>query len=346
MNISTIGTGTIVESFIKGINLAENASLEAVFSRSESKAKAFADSNKAKKFYTNIDEMLKNKDSDTIYIASPNSLHYEQALKALEAGKNVIIEKPFVSTLKQANTLFNIAKEKGLFVFEAISTIHLPNYKIIKENLHKVGKIKLLTLNFSQFSSRYLKYINNEQTNVFDPKFSGGALADLNVYNIHFTVGLAGKPKSYKYYPNVGYNGIDTSGVMILAYDDFTATLIAAKDSTSEYLFFIQGDKGTIRISGSSCGVCKNVDLFLLGDSAKNSDGISKFKGFSLENSFSPIGINQVHHLSYEIADFARIVKEKDYAEYEKLKEQTLTVMEIMFKARTEAGIKFAADAE
>jgi predicted dehydrogenase len=334
MKIATIGSGSIVDKFIEGMGLAQ-ISLYAVYSRTETKAKSFADKHKASKYYFDIDKMFADKDFDTVYVASPNSLHFSYAIKALNAGKNVIVEKPFTSTLKESQELFDLAQSKNLFVFEAITTIHLPNYQLIKNNLSALGNIKLLTLNFSQFSSRYLDFMAGKQTNVFDPKFSGGALADINVYNIHFTVGLFGKPNSYKYYPNIT-SGIDTSGVMILNYDGFTVSAIAAKDSTSDYLFYIQGDKGTIKISGASCGVCKSVELFLL-DNDKNSDGIEKFKGFSMEQGYRSIGIDQKQHLFYEISDFEKIINQKDLASYEKLKTQTLTVMEIMYKARLEA---------
>jgi predicted dehydrogenase len=339
MKIATIGSGPIVSSFIKAMPIA-NVKLEAVYSRNAATAQAFAKENGAAKFYTDIDEMLADKEIDTVYIASPNSLHFQYALKVLKSHKNAIVEKPFTVKSAQALELFQTAKENNVFVFEAISTLFLPNYKIIKENISRLGAIKIVTLNFSQFSSRYLKYVSGGQVNVFDPKFAGGALGDINVYNIHFLVGLFGIPKEYKYYANIGYNGIDTSGVMILVYDGFIATAIAAKDCESPYMFFIQGDKGTLKVDQSSVGVCKNIALFLR-DNEKNIDGIGRFGGFTMEEQFMPIGIDQTHHLSYELAEFKRIIDEKDLKSYEKLKKQTIGVLEIMQKARKDAGIKF-----
>lgn len=338
MKIGTIGSGTIVNRFIDAMNMVENVSLEAVYSRSETKAKAFAQEHKAKKYYTDLAQMLQDPEIDTIYIASPNSLHFSQALQALQANKNVIGEKPFTSTLAETDCLIETAKANKLFLFEAITTLHLPNYSIIKENLPKLGNLKLLTANFSQFSSRYPAYKNKQQTNAFDPKFSGGAIMDINIYNIHFAVGLFGKPNTYKYYPNIGYNGIDTSGVLILNYDHFTATLIGAKDSSSEYLCFIQGDEASIKMSGGSTGVCKDVELVgLKGDQidVKNPT-----------NQKQAIGIEQVMHMSYEVADFQDIIQKQDYEACYKLLDHTRMVMEIVYNARMDAGIVFAADEE
>src|SRR5699024_5608849 len=103
---------------------------------------------------------------DFVYIASPNSLHFEQAKLALEHGKNVICEKPFTSTVKEAEKLISLAKEKGLMLFEAITTIHLPNYQAIKAQLSQVGTLKVVHCNYSQYSSRYTKLIQGELPNV------------------------------------------------------------------------------------------------------------------------------------------------------------------------------------
>lgn len=336
MKIGTIGSGMIVDRFIHAVSLVDHVSIEAVYSRSEEKAAAFASKHGIVKHYTDIDKMLADTDIDTIYVASPNSLHYAQALQALQAGKNVIGEKPFTSTLEETDILIKTAKEKNLFLFEAITTIHMPNYKIVKENLATLGNIHLVTANFSQYSSKFNAYKNNELPNAFNPKFSGGALMDINIYNIHFVVGLFGKPKSYAYYPNLGYNGIDTSGVMIMQYDSFTATLIGAKDSSSEYLCFVQGDASTIKVSGASTGVCKTVERVpLLGDSIDKHNPTYNFENMGIEQDF---------HMSYEVADFEAIIQNKDYEACYKLLDHTRDVMEILYNARIKAGIYFPAD--
>lgn len=336
MKIGTIGSGMIVDRFIQAIEMTEGVELVAVYSRGEEKAKAFAQKHNAKKYYVDIDEMLADEEIDTIYVASPNSLHYPQTLKALQAGKHVINEKPFTSTLEECDMLIRTAKENDVFLFEAITTLHLPNYRIIKENLKNIGDIRLVTCNFSQFSSRYGKYKNHEQSNAFDPAFSGGAIMDINVYNIHFTVGLFGKPNSYEYHPNIGYNGVDTSGVMIMKYDNFIATLIGAKDSSSEYLCFVQGDQASIKMSGGSTGVCKNVEIIpLKGDQIGVTNPV---------DSSNNIGIEQAMHMTYEVEAFRDIVNNNDMDKYNALLQHTRDVMEIISTSRIKAGVHFDAD--
>jgi len=211
MKIGTIGTGVIVEGFLNAVMEVEDVECTAVYSRKEETARVLADKYSVKQVYTDYNALLKDENINYIYIASPNSMHYEYALKALQNGKNVICEKPFTSTVKEAEALVALAKEKNLFLFEAITTVHLPNYNKIKEKIQLLGELKLVQCNFSQYSSRYDKLLAGEVINVFNPAFSGGALQDINIYNLHFVTGLFGKSKLVKYAANIAENGIDTS---------------------------------------------------------------------------------------------------------------------------------------
>lgn len=336
MKFASVGSGMIVHRFLAAAKIVEGVSCEAVYSRTYEKGKALADEFGIPKIYDDYEAMLSDKAIDTIYIASPNSLHFIQSKKALEAGKNVICEKPFTSTLKECEELVALAKKHKLFLWEAITTLYLPNYQIIKDNLPRLGNVKMVVMNFSQFSSKYPAYLNGEVPNVFNPVYSGGALMDINVYNIHFVTGLFGMPFNYHYSPNIGPNGIDTSGVIELDYRTFKAVCIGAKDCSCENIFTIQGDKGSIKVFGSSSGVCKNVEFVgLKGDTIglKNSEP-------KTEN----LGIEQVAHMSYEIASFQQTLNTKDYDTCYARLEHTTQVVELMENARKDAGIHFEAD--
>lgn len=186
MNVATIGSGVIVERMIEAMRLDGRYNLYCVYSRTEKRAKEFAEKHGIQKYYTDMEEMLNDENVDIVYVASPNSLHYSQSKMALEHEKHVINEKPFTPTLKECNELFEIAEKKGVYIFEAITNVHLPNYKIIKENMSNCGNIKMVQCNFSQYSSKYQKYKDHVQTNAFDTAFNGGALMDINVYNLRF----------------------------------------------------------------------------------------------------------------------------------------------------------------
>ena len=325
MKIATIGTSFITEWFLSAAAKIDNAEPIAVYSRNEQKGKDLASQYGIQKVYTDLDAMLKDDEIECVYVASPNSLHYQHASAALKAGKHVICEKPFTSTTKELKELSELAKSKHLFLFEAIVTIHMPNYISLKEKLPELGDIKMVQCNFSQYSSRYDKFMAGESVNVFDPKFSGGALMDINIYNLHFVMNLFGKPNDVHYYPNMT-RGIDTSGVLVLNYEGFHAVCVGCKDTKSHNISQIQGEKGYITLN-SETSRCANYSL-------KTND-VSVLPAIEEEDIA----------LYYEIKDFMKIMEEQDYAACEALLEYSNEVMEVLEQARKKAGIRFPADA-
>lgn len=325
MKIATIGTSFITEWFLSAAAKIDNAEPIAVYSRNEQKGKDLASQYGIQKVYTDLDAMLKDDEIECVYVASPNSLHYQHASAALTAGKHVICEKPFTSTAKELKELSELAKSKHLFLFEAIVTIHMPNYISLKEKLPELGDIKMVQCNFSQYSSRYDKFMAGESVNVFDPKFSGGALMDINIYNLHFVMNLFGKPNDVHYYPNMT-RGIDTSGVLVLNYEGFHAVCVGCKDTKSHNISQIQGEKGYITLN-SETSRCANYSL-------TTNDG-----------TVLPAIKQEDIALYYEIKDFMRIMEEQDYAACEALLEYSNEVMEVLEQARKKAGIRFPADA-
>ncbi|WP_281714539.1 Gfo/Idh/MocA family protein [Allobaculum stercoricanis] len=321
MKLATIGSGSIVDLAYQSFAEIENIETVAVYSRTMEKAKAFAQKHNVECAYDDLDQMFADPNIDTIYIASPNSLHYPQAKKALLAKKNVILEKPFTPNLEQTEELFQIAQENGVMIFEAITNVHTANYKLLKEHLNKAGKVRQCLFNFSQYSRRYAKYMEHTVENVFDPKMDGGALLDINIYNIHLAVGLFGQPKEIHYYPLLGWNGIDTSGTLMLLYEDKNITCIGSKDSSSDYLGYIQGESGTFKISNGSTGRMQDVEFIppLQENQTSNVEQIS---------------IDQGLHMSYEFKDFADAIDQHNEEMYQSCKEHSLKVAKILEVAK------------
>lgn len=328
MKIGTIGTGFIVSNFINASRSNENCEVVACYSRKAETGEAFAAKNGIGKVYTDLNEMLNNPEIDTIYVASPNSVHFEQSKRALMAGKNVICEKPFTSTSSELKELIALAKEKHLYLFEAIIPIHLPNYKWLKTQLDRVGELKIVQCNFSQYSSKYDAFKAGKNPNVFNTQFSGGALMDINMYNIHFVMGLFGKPEEVHYFANKE-EGIDTSGVVILKYPNFIATCVGCKDSKSKNMAQIQGNKGYFLVDQEPSRVVEIVSNF-----GSNFSGLATTYSVQ-ENS------NGMH---YELKDFLEIVENNDYDACLKLLDYSLDVLEVIEACRKDAGVVFAAD--
>ena len=194
MNLCAIGTSFITRNMLQEFARSDVLHCTAIYSRKKETGASLADEFGIQKVYTSMDEMLADTTIDKVYVASPNSVHYTQAKAALLAGKHVLCEKPFAPTVAEADELIALAKEKGLLLFEAITTAHHPHYAFVKENLSKLGKLKLVSATFCQFSSRYPALLAGNPSPVLNHAFAGGALMDINLYNIHFVVGLFGAP--------------------------------------------------------------------------------------------------------------------------------------------------------
>lgn len=253
MNIGIIGTGKIVNEMIPVVQQINGITIQAICSRPQSlsKAERLAALFHIKEVYNDYDAMLHESDIDFVYVAVANHAHAAYARRALLAKKNVIIEKPICTSVAELEELMQLAFANNLYIFEAVTLLHMPHYQLIKDELlAQLGHIKLIACNYRQCSSRYDLYLNHQLTPAFDLACHGGALMDINVYNINIVVSLFDDPIRVEYHPNVGYNKIDTSGVAILTYPDFVATCIGAKDCDGHSFGAIQGDEGCIYVTG------------------------------------------------------------------------------------------------
>ena len=325
IRLGTIGSGKIVHSILNGVMETEGISLEAVYSRTNANAEELAAKYGCSKAYTDMDMFLEDKDINTIYIASPNSLHYYQAKKALLAGKNVICEKPFVPRAKEALDLYKISNEENLYLIEAVPTPYLPNYMVLKRELHKIGKIKLVMSNYSQYSSRYDQVLSGEKPNIFNPEYAGGCLMDINFYNIYLNIALFGMPERAEYYPNI-YPGLsDTSGIMVMDYGDFLSQNAGAKDTWGINFFQIEGENGYIYVENGS-NTLSSVKVV-----TKNSSEIFNEQP-------------ETDRWKYEIRKLTEIILGNNRAEIDKNAEITIKTVETMENARKKAGIVFPGD--
>ncbi len=322
IRLGTIGSGVIVRSILDNVNLTEGIRLEAVYSRTEEKGRALANDYGVDKVYTNMDELFADQEVNFIYVASPNNLHYTYTKAALLAGKNVLCEKPFAETKEKAEELVALAKEKNLILVDATPTFFLPNLQILKEELEKVGRIKLVMGNYSQYSSRYDALLKGEVPNVFSPDFSGGCLMDINYYNVYLNVALFGKPEKAVYNANVYENLVDTSGVMTMQYEDFVSTQAGAKDTWGVNYFQIEGEKGYIYIKNGSNGI-EEIEVV-----TKNSK-----ESFNMQPN--------PDRWFYEIQNLTKMILDDNKEEMEKNLALMCQVIEVVESARKAAGIHF-----
>lgn len=325
MKVAIAGSGWIVKDIL---NASEEFKRNGIIfthifgrKKSENKLKELKESYNLEKIFFDYDDLIYS-DADAIYIALPNHLHFEYAKRALEAGKNVIVEKPFTQDLKEANKLFEIAKKNKLFIFEAISTRYLPNLIEVKNRINDIGNIKTVNCVYSTYSSRYDRFLKGDIEPAFSLECAGGALMDINSYNVQFVASLFGKPRKLQYLANID-NGIDTSGILMMDYGDFKASLLGGKDSYSENKTVISGDKGYIRINSP----VNSFDSFTIKINGKEEENINL-------NEYSS-------RLVDEFIAFRYMIKEKKYEECYKMGEITCLVSAILTLARESAAIVF-----
>lgn len=249
LQLGTIGTSMITELFVKAAHQTEKMALHAVYSRRKEKAESFGSPFKAEKAYDDLTEFLNDPVLDVVYIASPNSLHYEQTIQALEAKKHVIVEKPAFTQANHWDEVRKLAKKQGCIVIEAIRHMHEPNFKRLKEELTDIGEIQGATLPYMSYSSRYDLVLEGEEPNIFSPKFAGGALMDLGVYPLYSAVALFGEPEEVAYYNQKIATGVDGKGTAILRYPTFDVTLLIAKIATATIPAEIYGLDATLRLN-------------------------------------------------------------------------------------------------
>lgn len=326
MKLGIVGTGTIVEEVLPVLQQVKGLSCYGICGtkRSEAKAEKLKEQYQMKLAVSDYEKLL-DSEIDTVYIAVPNLLHFEMAKEAVLRGKHVIVEKPMTANERQAEELCALAKKQGVFLFEAITTRYQSNYQFIKEQLPTIGKIKMAVCNFSQYSRKYDRFQNGENIPVFDAKQAGGAMMDLNLYNIQYLEGLFGEPQSVHYTANME-KGIDTSGVAVLSYPGFQAVAIGAKDCQGQPEYRIEGSEGYIA-QNSPCNVCGAVTIHYRDGREVSYDGNG-----------------DAHRMYAEFVSFVKEIASKDTAACYEMLDHSIAVSRILIRARADAGIVFPCD--
>jgi scyllo-inositol 2-dehydrogenase (NADP+) len=317
MKLGIIGSGKIVHDFLPTADKITNLELTAISTtkRSQAIAQDLAQRYGIRDVFDDNAQLCSDNNVDTVYVAVPNSLHYETVKQAIMANKSVICEKPYVETVAEAEELKQLADQHNVIIVEAITNLHLPNYQAIKTALAQIAPIHIISLNYTQYSSRYDDFLADKIAPVFDPKKDGGTLMDLNIYNIHLAVGLFGKPQFVQYYP-VMQKKIDTSGILNLTYPDKQAVLIASKDCYTTPRSFIEGEKGTIHFDGST-GVLNSFTIELRnGDTQRYN--YNKF----------------LHRMASEFTDFVKIIDQHDVQTANMLYHHSINVMDVLAQAK------------
>ncbi len=240
-----LGAGNIANAFATGLSALSDAQLWAVGSRSLAKARAFAVEYGAPRAYGSYEALVSDDEVDAVYVATPHVFHQEHTLLALEQGKAVLCEKPFALNRLEAETMIRAARDKKLFLMEAMWTRLLPHVVKALElaGSGAIGEVRQLTADFG-FRDDF-----DPESRIFDPALGGGALLDVGVYPLWLSQAIFGEPSDIASFANLGETGVDEEAAILLRHARGELSLLSsAVRLTTPHEATIIGTKGNIRL--------------------------------------------------------------------------------------------------
>lgn len=240
-----LGTGRIATTFAEGLQALPDAELTAVGSRSEQAAANFGTRFGATRHYASYAALAADPNVDIIYVATPHPQHHASARLCLEAGKAVLCEKPFTLNASQARDLVQLARERHLFLMEAMWTRFLPALTEVQRLVAEgaIGEPRILTADFG-FHKEF-----DPSHRLFDLTLGGGALLDVGVYLISLASLFFGPPAQIQSLATLGPTGVDEQAALLLGYNNGRlAQLTAAITTATPMEATLIGSAGSIRL--------------------------------------------------------------------------------------------------
>lgn len=323
-HVGILGTGNIAAVMARTVNQMKGARLYAVASREKVKAEVFAGKHGCKKAYGSYEDLAKDSKVDLVYIATPHSEHFENAKLCIEHGKPVLCEKAFTANAKQAEELLALAREKQVFIAEAMWTRYLPMLTTIREVLGSgvIGELKTLTAN--------LGYVVDGVERLLNPALAGGALLDVGVYTLNFAMMIFGSDIE-KIHSCCSYTdtGVDRQNTVTLQYRDGKyAVLNSSLESLSDRRGTIYGTKGFAVIENIN-----NFESILVYDTSHKK--VAEYK--------RP---KQISGYEYEVEACIRSIRKHEIECVEMPHGEILRVMRLMDGLRKEWGIVYPFEKE
>ena len=241
-----MGTGGIAGAFAADLALTDSGTVAAVGSRSQASADAFADRLGIERRHASYEDLATDPDIDAVYVATPHPMHHANALLALNAGKPVLVEKPFTMNADEARELVKVARDNNVFLMEAMWTRFLPGIRRVRELVGGLGDIVTVTADHGQW------FAENAEHRLFAPALGGGALLDLGVYVVSFASMVLGKPDRVVSMIDPAFTGVDGQTSMIFGYESGAqAVLTCTLRAKSPTRAAIVGTEGRIEIDGA-----------------------------------------------------------------------------------------------
>ena len=323
MKVGIIGAGWIAEKMALSLHgKPQGCEVYAIASRNIEKAQAFAQKWDVPVAYGSYEEMVADPAIDLVYVATPHSHHYAHTKLALEHGKPCLVEKAFTANAREAKELLTLAKEKGIFLTEAIWTRYMPLSHKVKELMESgiIGEPRLLTAT--------LCYMMEQKERILRPDLCGGALLDLGVYCLNFARMYFGTD-IIRTVSNVqlGATGMDMQECISLCFaDGKMANLQAGCLTLNDRQGIINGTDGYIRVDNVNCP-----------------ELIEVYRNYELVDSYRKAP-DMVTGYEYQVFECKRCIEQGLLESPMMPHAETLSIMEQMDALRQEWGVRYPMD--
>lgn len=322
LRVGIIGAGWIADKMVEALSPLDEAEVLAIASRSLEKARQFADERGISRAYGSYEELVEDPDIDLVYVATPHSHHYPHARLALQHGKPVLVEKAFTANAREAEALLTLARERHLFITEAIWTRYMPLSMKVKEIMDSgiIGEPRILTAT--------LCYDMEQKERIIRPDLCGGALLDLGVYVLNFARMYFGTD-IVRTVTNchLGPSGMDMMESISLSFrDGRMANLQAGCLTLNDRQGIISGKEGYIRIDNVNCP-----------------ERIEVWRNYELVEAYErPEGM--VNGYEYQVLECKRCLEAGLTESPMMPHEETLSIMQQMDALRKDWGVKYPMD--
>jgi len=321
-----LGCGRIARKFASDLRLVADAELTAIASRNKETLEQFAKDFPCRHLHNSYEALVTNNEVDVIYVATPHSHHSEHTILCLNHNKAVLCEKAFAINSRQAIEMVKTAKERKVFLMEALWTKFLPHYKKLQELLQQkaLGDIKSVLVNFG------FKTSGNSPQRLFDPLLGGGTLLDIGIYNVFITLSVLGKPDDIEATMTPAATGVDEQIAVLFRYKSGAlAQLFSSFVTNLPTQAEINGTEGCITLTTRFYEPSATIQLSKKVPYEREIISVDKEAGFGYQ---------------YQARHVNECLKKGLIESPVMTHADTLTLMDVLDTIRMKAGIKYSAD--
>ena len=311
----------MAKAFATGLKEVSDARLIAVGSRTMESARQFAEEFNVPMSYASYENIATDNDIDVVYIATPHTYHKDHAVMCLENGKSVLCEKPFTINADEARFVIELAREKNLFLMEAMWTRYIPAIVRLRELLQQgiIGDTQIM-LAGGAFMPEF-----DPDFYLFNHKLGGGVLLDAGVYLIAMASMVFGAPQKILAMGQLGKTAVDEHDAILLQHDNgATANLYVSLRARSSPDVTLMGDKGKIYVHPPLFCPSK-ITLSVYGEDDQIIDLPFESNGYQ-----------------FEAVEVCRCLREGKIQSETMSLNETLQIMETMDEIRKQFGLKYS----